>query len=114
VKFSINNYSQIFYRIGQEHRGMAELVIKEHYICFAGEEYNSSLTDAEFHTISSAPTLYKLDVRLQENLLKNFMELKILMSSVKRKQWEWETASLMSLMNTLMRRSPRTDPCGTS
>jgi hypothetical protein len=31
VKFSINNYSLIFYIISLEYRGLAQFVIKEHY-----------------------------------------------------------------------------------
>jgi hypothetical protein len=41
VMFSINNYSQIFYRIGTEYRGLSEFVIKEHYINFPGQGYVS-------------------------------------------------------------------------
>jgi hypothetical protein len=35
------------------------------------------------------------------------------MSPVKKSQWESATASHMSLMNTLKRRVPKTDPFGT-
>jgi hypothetical protein len=41
VKFCITICSQIFYRIGLEYRGLAEVVIGEHYMSFPGEEYNS-------------------------------------------------------------------------
>jgi hypothetical protein len=66
VKFSINNYSQIFYIIGPECRGLVEFVIKELYISFPAEEYNCSFTAVDFHTVSWTPTLYRPDVRLQE------------------------------------------------
>jgi hypothetical protein len=45
---------------------MAKFIIKKHYISFPGEGYYSSFTDVECHTVGSAPTLYGLDVRLQE------------------------------------------------
>jgi hypothetical protein len=66
-KFSIRNYSQIFYGIGLEYRGLADLIIKGHYISVPGEGYNTSFTDVEFRTLSSAPTMYRLDVRLMSD-----------------------------------------------
>jgi hypothetical protein len=57
VKCNVNNYIQIFYRIGPECRGLAEFVSREHYISVPGEGSNSSFTDVELHTVNSGPTL---------------------------------------------------------
>jgi hypothetical protein len=58
IKFSINKYSQVFYRVGLGYRGLAKFIIIDKYIGFPGEGYNFSFTDVEFHTVCSAPTLY--------------------------------------------------------
>jgi hypothetical protein len=62
MKFSINKYSQVFCKAGLGYRGLAKFIIIDKYVGFPGEEYNFSFTDAEFHTVSSAPTLYRVNV----------------------------------------------------
>jgi hypothetical protein len=92
MKFSINKYSQVFYRVGLGYIGLAKFIIIGQYGGFLGEGYNFSFTDVEFqaqqttvgrsaradlahplhthtdvefHTVSYAPTLYRADVRLK-------------------------------------------------
>jgi hypothetical protein len=64
TKFSINKYSQVFNRVGPGYGGLEKLIIIVEYVGFPGEEYNFSFTDVESHTVSSAPTLYKVNIRL--------------------------------------------------
>jgi hypothetical protein len=65
MNFSINKYSQVFYRVGLGSRGLVKFIIIEQHVGFPGEGDNSSFTDAEFHTVSNAPTLYRVYVRLK-------------------------------------------------
>jgi hypothetical protein len=60
MKFSINNYTEVFNRVGPGYGGLAKFTI----FSIPGEEYNYSFTNTEFHTVSSAPTLHKVNVRL--------------------------------------------------
>jgi hypothetical protein len=66
MKFSINKYSKVFYRVGPGYRGLAKFIIKiSTLVGFPGERYNFSFTDVEFHAVISAPTLYRINVRLK-------------------------------------------------
>jgi hypothetical protein len=65
MKFSINKYSQIFNTVGPGYEGLAKSMNVDQYVSFPGEGYNFSFTDVEFHTITSALTLYRVNVRLQ-------------------------------------------------
>jgi hypothetical protein len=55
-----------FNRVGPGYRGSAKLVIIDQYVGIPGEEYtrNYVFTDVEFYTVSNAPTLYRINVRL--------------------------------------------------
>jgi hypothetical protein len=62
MKFIINKYSQVFYRVGPGYRELTKFLIVK-YFGFPREVYNFRFTDVEFHTVSNAPTLYRV-VRL--------------------------------------------------
>jgi hypothetical protein len=47
------------------YRGLAKFIIVEQCIGFPGEGYNFNSIDVEFHTVSNAPTLYRVNVRLK-------------------------------------------------
>jgi hypothetical protein len=66
TKFRIKKYSQVLNRIGPGYGGLAKFIIIDQYVDFPGEGYtrNFSITDVEFHIVSSAPTLYRANVRL--------------------------------------------------
>jgi hypothetical protein len=64
MKFRINKYSQVFNRVGPRYEGLAKFIIVGQYFGFPGEGYNFSFTDAEFRTVSNAPTLYRVNIRL--------------------------------------------------
>jgi hypothetical protein len=49
VKFGINNYCQVCYRIGSEYRGLAESVNKEHYMSYPADGYNFSFMQLAVH-----------------------------------------------------------------
>jgi hypothetical protein len=57
VKFSFNKYSLVFNRASLGYGELEKFRIKYQYVDFPEEGYNFSFTDAEFHIISSAPTL---------------------------------------------------------
>jgi hypothetical protein len=63
IKFSVNKYSQVFIRVGPGYGGLAKFIIIDQSVGFPGG-YNFSFTDAKFHTIISAPTLHRDNVRL--------------------------------------------------
>jgi hypothetical protein len=63
MKFNINKYSQVFNRVGPGYGGLADLIIIDQYVGFPGERYNFSFTDVEFHTISSALTLCRVNIK---------------------------------------------------
>jgi hypothetical protein len=65
MKFSINKYSQLFNRAGPGYRGMAKFIITDQHVGFLGKGYNFNFTDAELHIFISAPTFYRVNVRLQ-------------------------------------------------
>jgi hypothetical protein len=44
MKFRINKYSQVFYRLGPGYRGLTKFIIVDQYTGFPGEGYNFSLT----------------------------------------------------------------------
>jgi hypothetical protein len=64
MKFSVNKYSRVFYRVGPGYRELAMFIIINQYAGFPGEGYNFSFTNAEFHTVSNAPALYRVNVKL--------------------------------------------------
>jgi hypothetical protein len=64
MKFHINKYSEVFYRVGPDYRGLAKIVIVNEHVGFPREGYYLHFTGVEFHTVSNAPTLYRVDVRL--------------------------------------------------
>jgi hypothetical protein len=64
IKFIIVKYSQVFNRVGPGYGGLVKFKIVGQYVGFPGEGCNFSFTEAEFHTVRSAPTLYRVDVRL--------------------------------------------------
>jgi hypothetical protein len=64
MNFSINKYFQVFNRVGPNYVGSAKFIITDQYVGFPGEGYNFSFTGVEFHTVSSAPTFYRVNVRL--------------------------------------------------
>jgi hypothetical protein len=63
-KFNTNKHSKVFYRVGLGYSGLAEFIIVDQYVGFPGEGYGFSFTDVEFHTVTNAPTLYGVNVRL--------------------------------------------------
>jgi hypothetical protein len=67
MEFGINKYSEVFYRVRPVYRRLAKFIVVDKYICFPTEGYNFSFTDVEFHTVSNAPTLYRVNVRMEDN-----------------------------------------------
>jgi hypothetical protein len=65
MKFSVNKYSHVFNRFCAGYEGLAKLIIIDQYVGFPGEEYSFSFTDVEFHIVSSAPTLYRVNCSLK-------------------------------------------------
>jgi hypothetical protein len=51
------------YRVGRGCGGLAKFVIIDQYFVFAVEGCDCTINDAEFHTVSSARTLYGVNVR---------------------------------------------------
>jgi hypothetical protein len=64
MKFRIKKYYQVFNRIGLGYGGLTKFIIIDQNVGFPGEGYNFSFTDVEYHIVSSAPTLYRVNVRL--------------------------------------------------
>jgi hypothetical protein len=64
MKFIINIYSQVF-RVGSELYRIEKFIIIGQCVGFPGGGYSFSFTDVEFHTVSNAPTLYRVNVRLK-------------------------------------------------
>jgi hypothetical protein len=62
LKFRIGKCSQVFNIIGSGYRGLTKFIIIDQYVGFPGEGYNFSFTDAEYHIVSNAPTLYRVNV----------------------------------------------------
>jgi hypothetical protein len=96
MKFSINKYSEVSYRVGPVYRGLSKFVIVDQYVGFPREGYNFSVADVEFHTVRNATTLYRVNVRPK------YIAVLRCNGSVN------VTASHMSLKNTLKSRGPRT------
>jgi hypothetical protein len=65
MEFNVNKYSQVFYSVGPGYRGLTKFIVVDQYVGFPGEGYNFSFTDVECHRVSSAPTLYRVNVRLK-------------------------------------------------
>jgi hypothetical protein len=65
MKFCIKKYSQVFYRVGPGYSVLTKFIIVDQYVGFPGEGYNFSFTAAEFHTVSNAPTLNRVNVKLK-------------------------------------------------
>jgi hypothetical protein len=64
MKFRINNYSEVLYRVGPVYSALAKIVIVYDHVGFPREGYYFRFTDVEFHTVSNATTLYRVNVRL--------------------------------------------------
>jgi hypothetical protein len=64
MKFSINKYSRVFNRASPGYGGLEKFIILDQYVDLPGEGCNFSFSEAEFHTVSSSPTLYRVNVRL--------------------------------------------------
>jgi hypothetical protein len=65
MKFSIGKYFQVFNRDCSGYGGLAKFITIDQSVAFAGEGYNFSFTDAVFHTVCNAPTLYRVNERQQ-------------------------------------------------
>jgi hypothetical protein len=64
LKFGIKKYSYVLNRIGPGYGVLTKFIIIDQYVGFPGEGYNFSFTDVELHIVNSAPTLYRVNVRL--------------------------------------------------
>jgi hypothetical protein len=64
MKFRINKYFEVFYRVSPVYRGLAKIVIVNEHVGFPREGYYFHFTDVKLHTVSNAPTLYRVNVRL--------------------------------------------------
>jgi hypothetical protein len=64
VKFSVSKYTQILVESVRVYGGLAKFIIIDQYVSFPEEGYNSTFAGVEFHIVSSAPTLYRVKVRL--------------------------------------------------
>jgi hypothetical protein len=70
IKLSTIKYSQVFNRVGPSYEGLAKFAITYQYVGLPRERYNFGFTDVQFHTVSTAPTLYRDNVnccRLQSS-----------------------------------------------
>jgi hypothetical protein len=47
MKFGINKYSEVFYRVGPVYTELAKFVIVDQYVGFPREGYNFSFTDVQ-------------------------------------------------------------------
>jgi hypothetical protein len=66
MEFNVNIYSQVFYSVSPGYRGLTKFIVVDQYVRFPGKRYNLSFTDVEFHRVSNAPTLYRVNVRLKK------------------------------------------------
>jgi hypothetical protein len=64
MKFGINKYSEVFYGVGPVYRRSAKIVIVNQYVGLPREGHYFSFNDVDFHTVSNAPTLYRVNVRM--------------------------------------------------
>jgi hypothetical protein len=64
MKYIINIYSKVLYRVGPNYKGLTKFIIVGQWVGFPGEEYNFNCTDVEFRTVSNEPTLYRVNVRM--------------------------------------------------
>jgi hypothetical protein len=62
----IQEHSQVFNTVGTDYRGLTKFSFVDQYVSFSTEGYNFSCVTAEFDVVSSAPTLYGINVRLQK------------------------------------------------
>jgi hypothetical protein len=65
MEFNVNKYSQVFYSVGPVYRGLTKFIVVDQFVGFPGKIYKFSFTDVEFHRLSNAPTLYRVNVRLK-------------------------------------------------
>jgi hypothetical protein len=65
LKFRINKYSQVFNRVGTSYTGLKKFIIVNQCISFSSERNNSGFVNTEFHEVSNAPILYRINVRLK-------------------------------------------------
>jgi hypothetical protein len=110
MKFRVNKYSQVFNRVGPGYVRLAKFININQYVSFPGG-YNFSSTAVEFHTVSSAPTLYRVNVRVQYIAVFRRFDGSVDSDIVSKiRYFEWATASRKSLINTLKSSVPMTDP----
>lgn len=64
-ELGVDKYSQVFNGIGTCYGGLKKFVIKDQSSGFPGEGNYCSFTNIEFHEVSSAPTLYRVNVSLK-------------------------------------------------
>jgi hypothetical protein len=64
MKIRIKKYSQVLNRIGPGYGGFTKYIIIDQYVGLPGEGYNFSFTDVEYHIVSSAPALCRVNVRM--------------------------------------------------
>jgi hypothetical protein len=64
MKISINKYSQVFNRVVSGYGEMTKFIIIDQRGSSPREGYNFSFSDAEFHTVSNASTLCRVNVGL--------------------------------------------------
>jgi hypothetical protein len=62
LKFGIKKYFQVLNGVGPGYGGLTQFIIIDKHVRFPGEGYNFSFTDAEYHVVNSAPTLYRVNV----------------------------------------------------
>jgi hypothetical protein len=65
LNFRINKNSQAFNGVSTSYRGLAKFIIINQCISFPWEGNNSGFANIAFHEVSSAPTLYRINVRLK-------------------------------------------------
>jgi hypothetical protein len=65
VQFRIDKHTQVFNTVGIGYGGMTKFIVEDQCNSLPRERNNSGFTDVQFHKVSSAPTLYGIDVRLK-------------------------------------------------
>jgi hypothetical protein len=66
LQLGVDKYSKVCYTVGPGYRRLAKLIIIKKCVSFPGKRYDLSFTDVEFHTVSNAPTLCSVYVRLEQ------------------------------------------------
>jgi hypothetical protein len=111
MKFSINKYSHVFNRAGPGYGGMSKFINIDQYIAFPRQGYNFNFADAEFHTVSIAPTLHRVYVRLKKIAVLRRFNGSVDFDIVRKSRYlERATALQKSSINTMKGTGPRTEP----